>query len=1067
MGEVPAAEVRLRVLGRPAVAADGVWQELRGKPALVLARLVVARGLPVSSDCLVEDVWSGRAGASAARTTVLRLRDALGPHRDAIRTVGSAYELDVVEFSVDVVEFESRLGRADRLAESDPVGSARCRASALELWRGRPYDGLDATFLDLERNHLEQRWLTASEQYALHATAELLSTEVDDLVDLAQHHPEREALVIAAMQALQRAGRIPAALELFQRHRTIVRETWGLDPSASINAYELELLTAGSGAANPRRRRQNVAFVGRDRELRTLFEVVSASAPDGRGAVIEGEPGVGKSELLSQLVTRSRPDQLLVVSCPQHPTRPMSALLDLMEAAIARSDDVVAVLDAGVRSLLARLSTELNRRLGPSTLTGPAERQHLVDQLFQALLVDGQTLVIDDFQWADETLVAVLTRLLSDPNRPSIIVAARPGCRDRWQPIFGADVGVEILELAGLELVEAAQLLEAQGVVVPSDLVGGLVAHTGGNPLFLLSYLDNGWPKRDEAPPAITDALALQVETLDSSTRVVLDLCAVLGQRFSLEVVETVMPDGVVLLEPAARLGLIRFEGQFAVFRHELLRSAVEGRIAEGRKIDLDDRIVVALEQCSADPAAIARHAVGAALFDPLRAVAALEAAGRYEESAFAFHAAATHYRLALETLRALDPALRAKLLIDVGRVERLASVPGHSASLFEGAETAAHHGFHELYVRAVAQLCDAGETTSGAVARSRVVPMLERALELDVPPEDAAALRLGATMTLTVAGQPERARALYLEGAELAADIGDDSLIEQAILCAYTGLVSPNDIDRLGEVSAEARRRSDASPRLSWSAAHYALVVGVTTGDRARVDSAMCDLRTALTISDEVVRRYGLACCEVSVAHIDGDIAAAEGHLERAYALGNAAYPSGWVEGNHRALLLATRCDEGRAGELAGRFSSVARSGVPPTGNGLAAAYVRLKAGDTAPGNVLLDRWSNGHFGVLPKNQLWVMGTHFCALIAIELGAREWASELFVALEPYSGQMIWSGVACFGPVDHTLGLLAELSDEHDRAHVLLGSALALCRRMRAPLMSDRVEAAMAGLGRT
>ena len=136
--------------------------------------------------------------------------------------------------------------------------------------------------------------------------------------------------------------------------------------------------------------------VGRDRELTALAGLVAAA---GRGAVVvtvAGEPGIGKTALLRQLVARHGGRWAQAV--PWESDLPGGVLAQLLQ------DDVPADPLAAAAALVDRLQG-----------TGP------------------QVLVIDDAEYADtESPQAISTAVRHQRELPMLVAAARchPASRD-------------------------------------------------------------------------------------------------------------------------------------------------------------------------------------------------------------------------------------------------------------------------------------------------------------------------------------------------------------------------------------------------------------------------------------------------------------------------------------------------------------------------------------------------------------------------------------------------------------------------------------------------------------
>src|SRR6185437_10971170 len=98
----------------------------------MLAALLLCPNRVVPIERLVEVGWDGVPPATArrqVRNRVAALRSILTRHGGIIETVDSGYRIRVESGALDSLVFEDLVGRG-RLTQ------------ALELWRGRPFDGL-------------------------------------------------------------------------------------------------------------------------------------------------------------------------------------------------------------------------------------------------------------------------------------------------------------------------------------------------------------------------------------------------------------------------------------------------------------------------------------------------------------------------------------------------------------------------------------------------------------------------------------------------------------------------------------------------------------------------------------------------------------------------------------------------------------------------------------------------------------------------------------------------------------------------------------------------------------
>ncbi len=185
--------MEFRILGPLEAVAEGRVVALNAaKQRALLAILLLHANELVSSDRLIDDLWSGRPPATAAKILqkyVSQLRRSLG--RVVIRTASSAYELATDAGSFDLLRFEQLVGTARAAAPADANAMLR---EALSLWRGQPLaEFADESWAQAEIGRLEELRLEALQQrieadLALGAGAELVS----ELELLVGQYPLRE-----------------------------------------------------------------------------------------------------------------------------------------------------------------------------------------------------------------------------------------------------------------------------------------------------------------------------------------------------------------------------------------------------------------------------------------------------------------------------------------------------------------------------------------------------------------------------------------------------------------------------------------------------------------------------------------------------------------------------------------------------------------------------------------------------------------------------------------------------------------------------------------------------------
>jgi len=312
--------MEFRILGPLEVVADGggLVTLAAAKQRALLAILILSANEPVSSDRLIEELWSGRPPASAKKvlqTYVSKLRRALGS--GALVTQPPGYALRIAPEALDHHRFEHLVAEA---RECDPPNAARLLREALALWRGQALaDFVYEPFAQREIARLEELRLAALEaridaDLALGLQAEL----VGELEALTSEHPLGEHLRGQLMLALYRSGRQAEALAVYRDARGVLVEELGVEPGPALQELERAILRHDVALElEPRPKRPQVrlerprptgiprqasSFVGRARELRVIQALLQR--PDVGLLTLTGPGGAGKTRLALEAAAR-------------------------------------------------------------------------------------------------------------------------------------------------------------------------------------------------------------------------------------------------------------------------------------------------------------------------------------------------------------------------------------------------------------------------------------------------------------------------------------------------------------------------------------------------------------------------------------------------------------------------------------------------------------------------------------------------------------------------------------------------------------------------------------------
>ena len=409
--------------------------------------------------------------------------------------------------------------------------------------------------------------------------------------------------------------------------------------------------------------RSSAMLHGRDAERARLASLVT-TARAGQAGVLAmlGDPGVGKSALLADLVAGVRSDQeqpaVLVLS-----TAGVASEAPLPFAALHRL--LRPVLDRD--RLPAPQARALGVAFGHEDGGGVPVEPFLVGVATLSVLTEAADdrpvlCVVDDAHWLDaasaDALLFAARRLQAD--RVAMVFGARAG--DEGAGAFRPD-SVPVMRLTGLDPAAARRLLEQRTGPPPSDVVvDRLVAETGGNPLALLELpaeLEAGQLAGTAALPARL-ALTERVEQafLDRIRRASPDVQSLLllaaaddtGRTTVLDRAATAFGMGAAAWTEAERAGLLAVAENRVAVRHPLVRSAVYQAATSSERRRAHAALAEALAD---DPDRRIWHQAAATLGpDPVLADA-LHAVGRRAEQRGAYRAAADAFERAAGTTAA------------------------------------------------------------------------------------------------------------------------------------------------------------------------------------------------------------------------------------------------------------------------------------------------------------------------------------------------------------------------------------------------------------------------------
>jgi DNA-binding CsgD family transcriptional regulator len=333
-------------------------------------------------------------------------------------------------------------------------------------------------------------------------------------------------------------------------------------------------------------------LLGRLEEQTLLTSLLDDVATRGHALVIHGEPGIGKSRLLSETerTARERGMAVLTTAGVQSEAHlPFAGLHQLLRPVRERASELREVQRAALDAAFG-----LTHQAAPEHFRIAMAALDLVsDVATDAPLL----LVVEDAHWLDgptaDVLAFVARRIESDPI---LLLAA---IRDGYPSVFG-EAGLPEHKLVGLDDSTAAALLDAVAPGLPVGARTRVLREAAGNPLAILElpavvgghgdeqWVAGGLPLTERLERAFADRVA----DLPDATRLVLLVAALSDEDGVNEIlkVSTAVAGASVDLDaagPAVEAGVVDAGLQTLRFRHPLIRSAVaqNASLAERRRV--------------------------------------------------------------------------------------------------------------------------------------------------------------------------------------------------------------------------------------------------------------------------------------------------------------------------------------------------------------------------------------------------------------------------------------------------------------------------------------------------
>ncbi|MEV3914349.1 helix-turn-helix transcriptional regulator [Streptomyces canus] len=586
-------------------------------------------------------------------------------------------------------------------------------------------------------------------------------------------------------------------------------------------------------------------LVGRSAELARLDALLAGLDRPGAPAVVDisGEPGIGKSRLLSEVCARARQAGFTVLrgratEYEQHlPFQAFADALADVDPAIMAADPAFPELDLALHGI--------RQAPGEASGSGAAARLGLrraITAFFTRLGERGLVLAIDDLHWADPASRELVDHLIRHPARGRVLLAVARRVRQTPTSLTAALTrgtdSADVLHIALGPLPED-ESIDAWASDIPPYQAQQLYVASEGNPLYLLALLHayrSGAPLHTilalsdttdavGVPNGLAALLLDELSTLTAPQHHVAEAVAVLGDHATPAIVTEVIglsgkkveEVGEQIRALTARDVLRTAPGGHALrtgpggrlaFRHPLVRALLYENIGRGRRAELHHRAAQALARRGA-PATERAHHVERSMtgWDGEAAATLEEAAAQCAATAPATAAHLLHVVLAHMPDTPHHVRRRGELALARAQALGVSGNLRESRDLLHRLIETSGKDHPDLRTAAIAQ-CAVMERHLGHSPEATALLLRELSHQPGPSPGQAVSLRLALGMSALLTASYPEARADVAEAVSIAGS--DDNPTGEAAALALAALGEAYE----GETEAAARF-ADAASRL------------------------------------------------------------------------------------------------------------------------------------------------------------------------------------------------------------------------------------------------------------
>ncbi len=533
---------------------------------------------------------------------------------------------------LDVAEFEAALARSR--STHLPGDRTESLQAAVSLYAGDLLPHLYDDWLAPERARLQENAIAGCNQWIECLVAAGNPTgAIAAARRLVRLDPLDEASHLTLMRLLVENGDRAGALRVYHACASILERELDATPSQETHALYAALADAPRSLPSyfepQRTARFQSPFLGRIQEREQILGFWRA-AEQGRVrlVLVKGEAGIGKSRLAEESAAQLSRQGVTTAWARAYATTGEMSYAPLVEWLRAPALEQAAErLDSALRTELAALlpdrTTKGQAASHPPTSADAWRRTRLFEAISRALLATNRPLllVLDDLQAADQETLDFLQYLPArHPDAPILVLMtvrgealSEGGPLFDWQMVLARHDQIDEVVLEPLTQEETAALgaAVARHELEP-EVAARLYHETEGHPLFVVEMVRAGQLNSARAtvgvrsvedatlPAAVRAVLQARLAQLDSGSRQLLELAAVVGREFAFPVLAhaSALDEETLVqrLDTLWRQHLIREQGTFAYdFSHEKLREVAYAGLGPAQRRQMHQRVARAL----------------------------------------------------------------------------------------------------------------------------------------------------------------------------------------------------------------------------------------------------------------------------------------------------------------------------------------------------------------------------------------------------------------------------------------------------------------------------------------